>query len=197
VNLQARDKKALAILAAAFVVVLILRAVLSNETPTAVVPPTESIALVERRLAALRRQAALLPASEKVLSAVSAEAAAREKGVIQAETAAQAQAQLLQILRRVASGQPQPIELKTAEIGNLQPLGDQYAEVFLPVAFQCRIEQLLNLLADLTAQPEALATREIRISAAEPKQKLLGVRLVVSAIAPRKLLPRKTEAPSL
>ena len=42
------------------------------------------------------------PAKQEVLQRVSADLAEREKGLIQADTAAQAQAQLLQILRKIA-----------------------------------------------------------------------------------------------
>jgi hypothetical protein len=179
------------ILAGAAVVILVVRFGLPADTGPEVVAPADSIELAEKRLARLRRQVAALPAREQDLQAITVELARREKGMIQAETAAQAQAQLLQILRRLASAQSPAIELRTAEMGQARALGDQYAEISVPVAFECRIEQLLNLLADLAAQPEALATSEMRIAAADAKEKTMNVRLTVSGVCPRRLLPEK------
>jgi hypothetical protein len=191
------DKRTLLLLAAGVVLVLVLRVGFPEDALPRTVAPEDSVALVEKRLARLRQMAALLPGKEKILTAISADLAQREKGMIQADTAPQAQAQLLQVLRRVSAAQSPVIELKTAEIGTVQPLGDQYAEVAVPVAFQCRIEQLLNLLADLTAQPEALATKDVRISIADLKQKTLGVRLTVAAVAARRLTPHRGGGPAL
>ncbi len=156
-----------------------------------VVAPVNSIAVAEKRLAKLRQRAAAQSGAEKLVKEVSATLAEREKGIIRVATAAQAKAQLIQILRRVASAQAPPIELKATEMGGLQELGQHYGEVTVPAVFECRIEQLLNLLADLDAQPEVLATNELRISVAEPKQKTVNVRLTVSAVTPGSLAPKR------
>jgi hypothetical protein len=132
-----------------------------------------------------------LAAQQKLTAEIARELAAREQGLIQADTPAQAQAQLLQIFRRVASRQAPPIEIKTVEMGQIRPLGADYGELTVPVTFDCRIEQLLNLLADLTAQPEIVATSDLRITAGDARQKTLNVRLTVSGVAPRRLVPEK------
>jgi hypothetical protein len=49
----------------------------------------------------------------------------------------------------------------------------------------------VNLLADLGAQPELLATNEIRVGQATGPEKMLPVRLSISGIVPRKLIPEK------
>ncbi|MCS6952900.1 MAG: type II secretion system protein GspM [Bryobacterales bacterium] len=190
-TLQARDRRALAALAVAAPVIFLIHWVWFPDSGAAVEPATESIPQAERRLEKLRRSSASLPAQEKVVADISRELAQRERGLIQADTPAQAQAQLLQIFRRVASRQTPPIELKTVEMGQVRPLGEDYGEITVPVTFDCRIEQLLNLLADLTAQPEIVATSEIRITATDARQKLLSVRLTVSGVAPRHLVPEK------
>ncbi len=120
-----------------------------------------------------------------------AELATREKGVIQADTLAQAQAQLVQIVRRLTSAQTPPIEVRSVEIGQARPLGEQYGEIWVPMSFECRIEQLVNLLADMTAQPELIATSELRVSAANQTDKTINVRLIISGVVPRKLVPEK------
>lgn len=70
-------------------------------------------------------------------------------------------------------------------------LGKDYGEVSATVSFQCAIEQFVNLLAALANEPQLVATREVRIASANAKQKSIQVRLNVSAVVPRKLVPEK------
>jgi hypothetical protein len=165
VNLTDRDRRALLVLGV--VAALILGwYFLSDDSGTEVVAAsTESIPAAEKRLQRLKQQAASVAGKEQVLATVSSELAAREKGLIQAETAAQAQAQLLQIIRRVARGQSNPIDLRNTEIGQVKPFGDTYGEVIVAVNFEAGIEQLVTFLADLTAQKELIGTSDLRISA--------------------------------
>ncbi len=65
----------------------------------------ESIDRTEKGLTNLRTRAAALPAKEVLLKQAKAELADRERGLIPGDTADQAQAQLLQVLRRVAKAQ--------------------------------------------------------------------------------------------
>jgi Type II secretion system (T2SS), protein M subtype b len=97
---------------------------------------------------------------------------------------------LLDIVRRTARAQAPPVELGAVEFQSPARLGD-YAEVRIGVLFSCHIEELLNLLADLASQPEAIAVDEMRISAADPKQKTVSVHLTVSGVVPRRLVPDK------
>ncbi|MEN6535076.1 MAG: type II secretion system protein GspM [Bryobacteraceae bacterium] len=188
-TLQTRDKRALAILAAAALVFLIWNYFLTRETETPAVTGAGSIPMAERRLTRLREIAAKLPARQAILKTVKTDLAAREKGLIQAETAAQAQAQVLQIFRRLANSQS--VEIRAVEMGKVQPLGDAYGEVLVPITFECRIEQLLNVLADISSQPEMITTTEMRITAANEKEKTMTVRLTISGAVPRRLVPEK------
>ena len=190
-TLTARDKRALGILAAATVVALAINYFLTREPAAAAKPAARSALIEEKRLEKLRRIAATLPAKEEALAAVEADLARREKGLIQADTAAQAQAQLLQVFRRLARAQAPEIEIKTVEMGQVRPLGKDYGEILVPVTFDCRIEQLLNLLADITAQPEAVSTSELRVTAADQKEKTMTVRLTLAGVAPRRLASEK------
>ena len=137
--------------------------------------------------------AAVETATDKqaVLKQAQADLGVREKGLLVADTAAQAQAQLFQILRRVGRAQGPPIEVRATEIGQARMFGDDYGEVSVAVSFECGIEQMVNLLADLGAQPELLATSEIRVGQATGAQKVIPVRLTISGIVPRKLIPEK------
>jgi hypothetical protein len=115
----------------------------------------------------------------------------REKGLIRGDTAAQAQAQLVQILREVAKNQSPPLDVRAVELGPVRTFGDAYGEVSVSVTLDCRIDQLVNYMAFLSAQPEIFATDEIRITASNPKLKNMPVRLTVSGLVPRKLVPIK------
>ncbi len=188
---QGREKRALAVLGAAAALLVLLALVLPGRGERASVAVREPIPEAEKRLARLRRLAAGVPGKQELLKQVSAELAQREKGIIQADTGAQALAQLMELLRRVARAQGPPLEIKTAELGQIARLGDDYGEAQLSVTFECRIEELLNLLADLTKQPEIVATREIRVATSNSKEKTLNVRLTVSGVVARRLVPEK------
>ena len=190
-TLRKRDKTALVVLAAAVIVWLLLQLALPGDSPAKLVGTADSIPVAEKRLARLRQLSGGVPGKEEVLKRVSAELAQRETGIIQADTGPQAQAQLLEIIRRVAKAQTPPLDAKSAELGQITRLSDNYGEVQVSVALECRIEELLNLLADLTKQPEALATRDLRVSLMTAKEKILGLRLTVSGLVPRRLVPEK------
>jgi hypothetical protein len=135
-----------------------------------------------------------LGAREAVSKKVAEALAGREKGLIQAETAAQAQAQILQVVRRVLRAQSPPVELRGSELRQPRPVGEEYGEVSVQVTLDCGIEQVLNLLSDLGGQPEALGTVALSFDSANLKQKTVPTRIVVAALVPKKLLPKKEGA---
>jgi hypothetical protein len=194
VTITSRDQRALVILGGA----LVLSGLLywySNSSPSAgggsakISAPVDSIDRTEKRLAMLRRQAATLPGKQAVLKQVSLELAEREKGLIPGDTAEQAQAQLLQIIKRVAQQQMPPLELGQVELGRPRTFGAAYGQVSVSITVNCRIEELVNFLAALSAQPELTATEEIRFGTSHPKQKTMPIRLTVSGLVPRRLVP--------
>jgi hypothetical protein len=132
---------------------------------------------------------ATVPGKEELLKKASDELAVREKGMIVADTAQQAQAQIQQVLRKV--GAAQGIEVRGAEFGQVKPLGADYGEAPVSVSFDCEIEQLVNFLAALGSQPEMLGTSDIRVAAGNPKDKRVGVRLTVAGVVAKKLVPVK------
>ena len=186
-----RDRKALQLLGGALLIMGVIYfwpdGAAAPDGPLAANSP----ALVEQRLERVRRMMLQVPDKEAELKAVQADLAAREKGLLQADTAPQAQAQLFQILRRVGRSLPQPVEIRANEIGQAKSFGDDYGEVSVSVGFECGIEQLVNFLAELGAQPELLATSDLRVGIAREKDKIMPVRLTVSGVVPRKLIPEK------
>jgi len=189
--LQEREKKLLPIGAGALILTLAVTFWPSGEDAPKVVSMSDSPEVAQTRLTRTMQLAAQAPAKEDEFKRAAAELDRREKGMIQADTAAQAQAQLFQIMRRVGRSQPSPIDVRAVETGQSKLFGADYGEVSFGVAFDCRVEQLVNMLADLAQQPELLATSDIRISAGRTKEKLMQVRLTVSGIVPKKLIPEK------
>jgi hypothetical protein len=190
-SLQQRDKRALAVLGPAILLAAAIYLWPSGDNAVKVVRPGDSVENAEKRLTRMRQLAATLPGKEEVLKKAAAELDAREKGLIQADTAAQAQAQLLQIMRRIGKAQPQPIDIRGNEIGQVKPFGDNYGEVLVAVTAECRVDQLVNLLADITAQPELIATSELRFGGANGREKTIPIRMTISGIVPKKLIPQK------
>ncbi len=188
-SLSERDQKALKLLAGALALAGVIY--FWPDGSTVAVAGVNETEVLEKRLTKARALLMQVPDKQAVLKQAQADLAVREKGLLVADTAAQAQAQLFQILRRVGRAQGPPIEVRANEIGQARAFGDDYGEVSVSVSFECGIEQLVNLLADLGAQPELLATSEIRIGQANGAQKVIPVRLSISGIVPRKLIPEK------
>ena len=186
------DRKTLIALgaAAAAIVLAIVRLSGGGDSGTAVVSATESIPQAEKRLERLRLRAATVPGKEVLLKRIAGELKTREAGILQADTAAQAQAQLLDIIHRIA--EKNGFDARGAEeLREARPLGADYGEVSVTESFTCGIDQLVNFLSDLASEPQIVATNEIHISGGNDKKKNLQVRLGVSAAVPRKLVPVK------
>ena len=166
----------------------------SSGAGNAVVASTDSVGMAEKHLAKLREAAATVPQKQEILKQVSGDLALREKGIIIADTAQQAQSQIIQILRKLGHDENPRVEMRSQEFGVVRPLGDIYGEVLVTVQIDCGIDQLVNILVGLAARPELVATNELRVTSASPKDKMIGVRLTVSGVVPRKLVPGKKGA---
>jgi len=196
-----RDRRALIILGVALLAGGLIYW-LSNTSPAsggeaAKIAPVDSIDRAQKRLATLRKQAATLPGKQAVLRQASLELSQREKELLPGDTAEQAQAQLLQVIKRVASQQTPPLEMGQVELGRPRSYGNAYGLVSVSITLTCHIEELVNFLAALGAQPELTATEEIRFGASHPKQKTMPVRLTVSGLVARKLIPQQKGLPQL
>jgi len=188
VTLSGKDRRYLAIVAAG-VILIFLRLYLHDDSTAAVVSSLDSVPVAERRLDRLRQLAATAPGKEAVLKQAQAELQAREAGILKADTAAQAQAQIQDTIRQAASANG--IDARGAEELRVRPLANDYGEVIVSESFTCGIEQLVNLLADLANRPQILATEEINITGGNDKQKKVQVRLTLSGVVPKKLVPEK------
>ncbi|MCS7025541.1 MAG: type II secretion system protein GspM [Bryobacteraceae bacterium] len=191
-KLSARDRRALLLLGCAVIGILLYVAITDAPEQTATAVSLEqAISAAEKRVERMRQLAAQLPARTQVYQKVMEQLAQREKRMLTADTAAQAQAQLLTILRRIASAQSPRIEIRNSEFGPVKAFGEHYGEIPVSITMECGIEQLLNLVAELTSQPELVALQELRVYSANQKQKTTNVRLTVSAVVAKKLVPER------
>ena len=189
-----REKKLVLWLIPAVVLFVILQfVVLKDDKPTVVggtSRPGETIPQAEKRLAKLRTVAATVPAKQKVLEAVDADLAAREKVIIQVETAPQAQARLLEVARRVAAAEG--IDLRGGDFGQPKVISADYGEVYAGVSFSCPIEKYVNFMAGISHEPELIAPTEIHInSLVNQKDKTVAVRMTLGGLVAKKLIPEK------
>jgi len=189
-----KRERALLLVAGTLAVLVAVRLGVGNSGPAVAESSVDSVEMAEKKLIKLRQLAATVPGKEAVLKQANALLASKEVGVIQAETAQQAQAQLLQVIR--ALGKTEGIDARGGEFGPVKPLGADYGEVSVSVAFECIIEELVNFLADLTSEKQLLASSDVRINSSDTKEKTLGVRLSLSGVIPRKLVPEQ-KGPSL
>lgn len=145
---------------------------------------------LERQLQRLRKKQAELPVKENAAKDLTAQLATREKGLIRADTLAQAQAQLAQLVRQ--TGRAQGIDFRSLSMGQPRIYGGEYGEIILSASADCKIEQLVNFLAELTKLPELVATEDMRISSTgNVKEKNLNVQFTISGLVPRQLVPEK------
>ena len=189
-----RDKRVLFIGIPVIVLILYWGLKSDSSVPQTVSASVDTIPAAEKRLARLRQIAGTVSGKEQALASVEAELTQREKGLIQADTPAQAQAQLLQILRRIARELPDAVELRNTEMGQVKPFGDRYGEVLVAVNFEAGIEQLINFLSAITSQKELIGTTDLRIGSANPKLKKMPVRLTLSGLVRKDLIPDKKGA---
>lgn len=184
-----RDKRALVYFVLGLVVVLGIRYGFLGDRKAAVVKAGETVSQAEKRLAKLREIAATVPGKQKVLTQVDADLAAREKAIMQEDTAPEAQAHLLVLARKVAAAEG--IDIRGGEFGQAKVFGSEYGEVFATVSFTCRIEKFVNLMAGISHEPELVGPSEIRINSQNAKEKTVSVRMTLGGLVAKKLVPEK------
>lgn len=188
VDHAARNKRALVLLGASLLIAAVLRFGFPARSTPSVSATADNPALAQQRLARLRQIAATLPAREAVNRQTAQDLADRERGILQADTAAQGQAALLEIASRL--GKEEQLDVRGGDFGAPKAFGD-YGLVYATVTFECHVEQLVNFLADLAKQPELIVPSEERLVASNTKDKSMTVRMVLAGVVPKKLVPQK------
>jgi hypothetical protein len=186
------DRRMLFLLVGSVALFLILRFGVYGGSATTVAASADSIPVAEKRLAKIRQLVATVPGKEGLVAHAKTEVADREQGVLKADTEAQAQAQLAELIQ--ATAKSNGIDARGVQELGRQAISDDYGEIWTTVAFTCGIEQLVNLLAALGNQAPILATNEISVVGGADKKKNVQVRLTVSALVPRKLIPKRGAA---
>ena len=189
------DRKTAILAFAALAIILLLRFWVLADRDPAVVGASNSVPMAEKRLQRLRQIATTVPGKEALLKQAAAELDSREKGILKAETGAQAQAQLQELLHAVGSANG--IDIRGVEDATVKPLGTDYGQVTVTVRFTCLIEQLVNLLAALANEPQALSTNDIQINGTADKNKTIQVRLSLSGVVSKKIAQEKKSGGSL
>ena len=189
-SLSERDRRAVFALAAALGGLLIYAASSRSCGGGPVSAGGNSIRIAELRLQRLRELAATIPIREQMSKQAARDFEGREKTLINAASAELAQEKLLEIVRRLAKAPASALDIRSQELGQAKPYAD-FGEVSVTILTTCHIDQLVNFLSDLTAQPESLGTEELSISGANLDTKMMQVRLVIGALVPAKLVPKK------
>lgn len=190
-NLTARDRRALIMLAAGLLVAAVLYYAFPAATPGSVATSAvigQDPGLARERLTHLREVAATIPVREAVMKQISADLVVREAGILQADTVAQGEAVLLEVARRI--GKEEQIDVRGGDFGAPKVFGD-YALVYATVTFESHIEQLVNFLADLAKEPGLIAPSEEHIASGNAKEKTMNVRMVLAGVVAKKLIPEK------
>jgi hypothetical protein len=192
-TISARDRRALLLLGLGVAAVLGWRLWTAQSTATAGASTVNlPIPVLEKRIANLRERAALNPAKKEVQEQLAKVVEERETALLRADTPQQAQAALLAKVRAVLERQDPPLQAGQIDMAPIGSAGEDYGEVAVTVAFTCAVEQLVNVIADIRAMEEAVATRNIAITLGNRQKKILNVRLTVSALTPRELVPEPT-----
>ncbi|GEM_PF-405448 len=185
-NLSERERKLLIALVPALVIAAFVYFWTEPSAGAApVVDTSAAIEVAKQRLDRARVTAALLPALQDKRKALESNLASVEKRFIVGETPAQSQAILSQIFRRIVRSQGASVEIRGMDIGSVEP-SNAYAEILVNVSFDCQIEGLINLLTDISAQPEALGWRDLRVVGTESKQKRLTGSMTFIGLTPGK-----------
>ena len=188
-NVGTFDRKMAIRLGVGVVAILLLKFVVFADRTPAVVAAVEDVPAAEARLKRVREIAATVPGLEERAKQAQAELATREKGILQADTAAQAHAMIQDLLHRV--GLANGIDIRGFEDQRIRPLGSDYGEASVSVRFSCSIDQLVNFLAALDQEQQLFSTQEINVTGTTDAKKIIQVRLTVAGAVTKKVATEK------
>jgi Tfp pilus assembly protein PilO len=183
------DRKTGIMLGAGVAAILLIKFVVLADRQPDVVSAAGNVPAAEARLKRVREVAASVDAREAQYKLAMADLQSREKGMLKAETGAQAQALLLERLHRV--GLANDIDIRGVEEQRIRPLGADYGEASVSVRFTCGIEQLVNFLAALANEPDLFSTNDINITGTTDAKKAIQVRLTLAGVVSKKIAQEK------
>jgi Tfp pilus assembly protein PilO len=177
-----KDRRALLILGAAFVLFLLFQTDLIFPAPDASASASQSIEAEENQLLLAQTQVRQEPLLSSENQAVRALEESLEARLLKSETAALAQAEMRERVGELLQGAG--ISMRASRFAPVEAEGDDFAQVPLVIDFDCDITRFVNLLADVANAPELLSTREIKVSSSKQKTKSVRVELTVSGYLP-------------
>ena len=185
-NLQAREKRALAVLALGLGVFLLAQFVLFPLMEAAG-KRRASLPMKEKALRKYRTLAALIGPRETDWRNFQARLADAEKGLLDSRAAALASAELQERVKKLLD--QHGIETRGVDflpVKPLKPVEAGYSAVPLGVSFECTLDQLTNFLIAAAAGPKILALEQLVVNASPARpdrpKKMVTVRMTLRAV---------------
>lgn len=176
-----RDRRALQLLAAAALLILLVRFV-AYPLLDAAEDFSGSLPVREKVLRKHRALAEATPARESGFGALKARLEETEAGLLKSRTGPLAAAEVQQQVREMATAAG--IQVRSVDFLPLRKMGAEYVAVPVSAQFSAPVEQVVGLLNALHRAQTTLAVEQLRVSAAnEAGKKQVNVYLVVSGAA--------------
>ena len=139
-----------------------------------------NLSIQEKKLEKYREVARTAALRNVEVNSVEARIREADGGILSSRTAALASAELQQLVNQLTS--EESIEVRSNDFPPVKPLAAQYTQVPIGLQFQCRLDQLVNLVTDLAANPKYLTVRNLVIQAMNNKEKTLTVNMQIGGI---------------
>jgi hypothetical protein len=114
-----------------------------------------------------------------------------EAGLLTSATPALGSAELQDWIKQLTAGQG--IEILSSDFLPPRPLGSEYLQVPLGLRFDCRLDQLVNLLGQLSQGAKSLAVSRLSVQATGEKDKRVNVTMSVAGMMRAQGAPARPE----
>lgn len=139
-----------------------------------------NLPIQEQRLQKYREVARTAGLRAAEVSSEAAKLRQAEGGLLNSNTAAFASGELQGLVKQLASNAS--IDVRSNEFLPLKKLSDDYTEVPIGLQFQCRLDQLVNLLKDISGSPQYLVVPKLMIQSGVSKEKLITVNMQIAGV---------------
>ncbi len=186
--LQQRDRRALALLAAATALFLVFQLdIFKSGGGSSATVGDERIEALEQRLQLAQVRAHQRPLTEAELAAAKKRLEHLEEGLLTSQDAALAQAEMRSLVGALL--ETEGIPMQSSAFGTVAVEQERYAMVPLIVNFSCGIEGLVNLMTAIANSPRLLTTRDLQIQPDKADVKSVRVRMTVAGYLPLEKTP--------
>jgi hypothetical protein len=196
--IRPRDKRALQLGAMALTLWVVLRFVVFPAWDRWQQERAE-LPLRETALVKYRQALAGFSADQRTAQALQDRLRQTESGLLESTTAALAAAEFQDWVRQATARHD--IALQSSQFLAVRPQPEGYAQVPLGLQFQCRLDQLVNFLAELRTGARLVAVPRLQIqSTGNPAERTITVSMTVAGVirsqaAPQNPSPERTEVP--